>query len=492
MFAFGMRYDLEAGRAYRNKWHYRAFRRIDRPIGYRALAGLGGVAAAGLAGLYPYARRAALRVKGLRVAPNEGKQLEDYPKLRAHIKGSTALAKRPAGTLTEYYPVVKRYKASMGDGGDTQMADSSATTEAALGWGVHDAKTLYSRRKRFSKKGYRKRYRRAKAKGSFSRSQKRYLKSKIHARGGVKLPTCLTLINKHTLYTHSGDGGTSLGVDTIGGLFHPGENLLNTAAEKHLDIHTLFKQLYAQADVTDGTGLIWQTGSAFAKMRLNIKSAKAHFTMHNNSTQNMLVKLFTFSCKKSITVDEMTNTTEMSLLSACAASPNSLGSFFWQTQYLEEDAGADHSDMAHGTPFQFDPRFCLFAKKYLSLEKIQRWEMAASSIVQFDYKSRIGLSINYPTCLKYFAIKGVTNFFVFQIQSAPYVETLGHTIQASRGIAADTGVVVHLQKEYAWSPVWNSIDDLSVSQKHKFTPSASVHTAGTAQDNTAIVFDDGA
>ncbi|AFR11827.2 capsid [Baminivirus] len=489
-----MRYDLEAQRHYRNKWHGRAFSRIRHPIGYRALAGLGGAAVAGLGALYPRAKRVIGRLRGVKVAPNEEWLLgeKEFPQVRAHIKGSTALAKRPLGTLTAYYPVTKHYKTSssksMSNGGDTQMADSNATTEAALGWGQHDAKTLYTRRRR-TRKNWRKSYRRARTKGSLSYYQKKYIRNKIRARGGVTLPTSLSIINKHTLYRHDGDGGSMLGVDTLGCFFHSIGSTLETASEKHIDIHDIFKQLYAQADLTDATGTSWQTGAATANMRLHIKSARANFTFANNSTQTMLVKMWTFSCKKSITDTDMTAGGLMSLADVVGASPSTLGRYFYDTQFHEQDRGADddHIDMDKTLVHTFNPNLSVIAKQYLTLDKIQRWEMPAGSVVQFEYNSKIGISVNYHTCLKYFAMKGVSQFFVFQVHSAPYVDG-DHAIQPSRGLAADTGVVMTLKKEYRWSPVWNSIDDLSVNQKHKFTPSATVNPAGKPQDATTLEY----
>lgn len=405
------------------------------------------------------------------------------------IKGRSVLGKRPL--VTDYYPVSKRYKTtlsypkSMSDG-DTQMADNAASTEANIGWGIHDAKTLYTRRKRFSKKALRKQYSRAKAKGSLSRYQKKYIRSKIKRRGIVTYPPCLTIIKKHSLYTHPADGGADFGINTLGCFHNPTANGFERITEKHVDIHALFKQLYTQADVTDATGLIWQPGSTEAGMKLHLKDMRGVFNFANNSTQTIHCKLWTFVCKKSITVDEMTGGST-TLPDVIGLLPTSLATYFTSTTYDEEDADAKKVPMNTGTADGYDPNYCYFAKKFLSVDKIQRWEMPSGSSVQFDVHHKIGMTVSYPTVLKYFAMKGISRFYYLQVQSAPYVDG-SHVVQPSRGLAADTGIVMSLRKEYRWSPIWNSIDDLSVNQKHKYTPSASFESATQAQDNTEIEY----
>lgn len=341
-------------------------------------------------------------------------------------------------------------------------SSENANAEMSIGYGNHDAKVIYSRNKRRSRKTLYKRGKKRQVKRSLGKSQKKLVRSIARKTLNVNYPvsTTLMVMQKEMICAENGQSSTYFGTGT--GYSFP--------LEATCDLNQIFLQNYTSSNYSDMTkNEQLQVGMELSKIYFN--DVESEYTIFNNHSQIVELKVFTFECKKSIkyselVADQVDTGTFADVVSDPATVITSWSQLLQNGELDDEEKDPDtFVEQLIWSRVGWKPTDTSFAKKWLSCIKIERFELGTGSQMIIDDYQKIGLTLQMKTASNYAAIKNLTRFKIFTVVTNPV--RIGGTDKYSQAITANSGVVVQQRKRYHWRPVCNTAETLSTTEKKK-------------------------
>lgn len=342
-------------------------------------------------------------------------------------------------------------------GTQTEVAANDA--QPNIGYGQHDARITMNKKRRFGKKKYSKKSRRA-TNRSLDKRQKRLVR-KIARKVGIPnhyKQNCHMNLCLKTLDT--GGAVATQGVAVY--VENTGRTGFTQAEDKGNHFNDIFTAAFIDADLNGG---LQQKEEQMQKLKIKfLKSQTKYQIVCGGSTPNAMIEAHFFVCKRSVPYESLSGTQPNGIADVFGAAVDTcqemVGNAFNNT--LLDRTDTDWLATTTTTP-GWDPRDeSVLIKEYFSWEKTQRYNVSANSNIVIDNDHKLGLVMNNKTVSNYAFIKNVSRIVIFTILGVPI--RVGGTTYVSSAIPANTddsfGCYVKQEHKITWTPVYGSPDQV--------------------------------
>lgn len=349
--------------------------------------------------------------------------------------------------------------------------------EAEIGYGNHDARRLFSKKRRVGRKVRRKLYNRKKVKRALGKYQKKAVTKKVYRSTHPRAPISESMMITQKEWYHA-INEQAFGCYSTGFLFSG----ISASQEKGNDFHSIMNQNYNIGDY--GSSTVLGRFETKGLHKLLYKDCQSKYILFNQGQANLTVHVYDFIFKKSILYNDLTTTSVFSWGDLTNSPPTAVSDFWTAMPPIEKDKDTGHYSPETSSTPGWKPTNGYFAQKYLSCTKVERFEMGAGAKIELNDFVRYNMALNYKTVSSYAALKGVSRIKCFVVRNVPKVASEINYV--SDVVPQYGGLIVQQTKTYHWKPIMGILDDMNQATKDKLTSSKSFQTLTEAQNEVRL------
>jgi len=353
--------------------------------------------------------------------------------------------------------------------------------ERNIGYGAHDAKIMYTKKRRFNKKG--KGRRRNKAKYSLKKKQRVAVRSIAK-----RLQVSTSKVNETMFQTIEEANCAVDNQQCLVKSVAPCYTGFNSLTDHGNALHQIFWQVYNAGDINVDVDRITQN-QLIDRMKLHFIGSHNSFTLFNQGTETITVKVYRFGCKKTLPYADLAGSDTVFAINDQGSALTNLKGFVTLNGPPESDMGGANvvAVQTYTTP-GWEPTNMPVMQKYFSLENSSRYEMGANAKIHLDHYKKINFTAGYKTFANNCFIKNISELWCFVVAGQPYFYNDGGTptYKLTKTIPLYGGVLVQHNQKITWKSELNSLDTDDQKDKLKGGLTKSVATHLVADANGRI------